>query len=83
MRASRLGGRRRAGDCLARWGTRTFWRQYCTQRFLPEKGLDGTSALAEDGRVFLTQTLNAGSFCVGLSASGTPPLRGGYGDAER
>ena len=57
---------------LARWGTRTFWRWYCTQRFLPEKGLDGTEALAEDGRIFVTQTLNAASFCIGLSVSGTP-----------
>ncbi len=58
---------------LARWGSRTLWRWYAQQKFAPETGLDGTDARAEDGRLYVTQVLNATAFCVGLSLVGETP----------
>ena len=55
---------------LSRWGSRTLWRWYSQQKFVPEEGLNGTAACAEDGRLFVTQQLNGTSFCVGLSMRG-------------
>ncbi len=58
---------------LSRWGSRTLWRWYSQQKFAPEVGLDGTEASAEDGRLYVTQELNAAKFCVGLSLLGESP----------
>jgi len=61
---------------LARWGSRTLWRWYSQQKFAPEVGLDGTDARAEDGRLYITQKLNAAVFCIGLSLVGEEPESG-------
>lgn len=61
---------------LARWGSRTLWRWYSQQKFAPEVGLDGTDARAEDGRLYITQKLNAAAFCIGLSLVGEEPESG-------
>ena len=58
---------------LTRWGSRTLWRWYAHQRFAPQTGLDGTEAADEAGRIYVAQTLNATSFCIGLSVVGETP----------
>ena len=55
---------------LSRWGSRTLWRWYCQQKFVPEVGLEGTESFAEGSRLFITQELNATKFCIGLAVSG-------------
>ncbi len=51
---------------LSRWGSRTLWRWYCQQKFVPEVGLDGTQAFAENDRLYITQDLGTTKFCIGL-----------------
>lgn len=58
---------------LARWGSRTLWRWYAQQKFAPETGLAGTDAFVREGRLFITQELNAVSFCIGLSVGTKTP----------
>ncbi|MBQ3706631.1 MAG: hypothetical protein II889_01865 [Clostridia bacterium] len=58
---------------LSRWGSRTLWRWYSQQKSAPETGLDGTDARLENGRLTITQELNATTFCIGLSLVGEVP----------
>ena len=58
---------------LSRWGSRTLWRWYCQQKFVPEEGLQGTQSDAEGDRLFITQELNATKFCIGLAVVGATP----------
>ena len=51
---------------LSRWGSRTLWRWYCQQKFVPEVGLDGTQSFAEHDRLYITQDLGTTKFCIGL-----------------
>ena len=58
---------------LGRWGSRTLWRWYSQQKFAPETGLGGTESSAADGRLYITEELNAAKFCIGLSLVGETP----------
>ncbi|MBR0509616.1 MAG: hypothetical protein IJJ85_05820 [Clostridia bacterium] len=57
---------------LSRWGSRTLWRWYSQQQPSPETGLGGTDAQTENGRLYITQELNATKFCVALTLD-VPP----------
>ena len=52
---------------LSRWGSRTLWRWYTNQKFAPEIGLDGTDTTVTEDRMYITQSLNATRFCIGLA----------------
>lgn len=52
---------------FSRWGSRTLWRWYTNQKFAPEIGLDGTDTTVTEDRMYITQSLNATRFCIGLA----------------
>ncbi len=51
---------------LSRFGSRTLWHWYWKQKFVPETGLDGTAAFAENDSLYITQKLDPTKFCIGL-----------------
>ena len=51
---------------LSRWGSRTLWRWYAMQKFVPETSLDGTGVTADGRTLFITQELDPTKFCLAL-----------------
>ncbi len=52
---------------LMRWGSKNMWRWYGQSKHMPEAGLDGTETSAQNGRIYIDQTLNGTVFCLGLA----------------
>lgn len=55
---------------LERWGSRVFAHWYATIVRDPSRGLDGTDAGTDDGRIWITQRTRSNRFAVALAIDG-------------